>query len=92
MKAYLDSPILKDAAICQSFFKRLAGFMFRRNLRPGEAIFFPNCWAIHTFFVKKPLRIVFLDREMNTLREIKRLKAWRFAYLPGAKHVLEIVC
>jgi len=90
-KKFSNSPLLKKAEHCESFWKRLRGFMFRGDLKTGDSLFFPECNSIHTFFVKKPLKIIFLDEALVPVREIKTLPPRRFAFCKKAKHVLEIV-
>jgi uncharacterized protein len=86
-----DGRLFENVRVCRTFFERLRGFLFRKTLRRGEMLFFPRCNSVHTFFMIKELHVLFLDDNMNVVREIKLLKPFRVAYGSGAKSVLEIV-
>jgi uncharacterized membrane protein (UPF0127 family) len=88
---YPKERMVKDAVVCDTFLKRLRGFMFRRNLKPGEALFFPHCACIHTFFMARDLKVVFFDKDMKPVREIPNVPPWRVVFCGSAEHVLEIV-
>lgn len=50
-----------------TFSKRLKGLMFRRSIPHNYGIMMPKCNAIHMFFVKFHLDIVFCDRHGNVV-------------------------
>ena len=61
--AYNDKEInLKE---CKSFFRRLKGFMFKRNI--NYALFFDKCNSIHTFFMKENIDIIMCDKNNNIM-------------------------
>jgi uncharacterized membrane protein (UPF0127 family) len=59
--------------LCDSFWKKLRGLMFRRALRPDEAYVFVNGResvaeaAIHMFFVFFPIAVLWLDAEKRVV-------------------------
>jgi uncharacterized membrane protein (UPF0127 family) len=61
-------------------------------LKAGDALFFPGCFAIHTFFMTRSLHVLFFDKNMRVVREIPNLLPFRAAFCLKAYHVLEIVC
>ncbi len=65
--------------------------MFRKKLAPGQALLFPGCWIIHTCFMRKSIRVLFLDNGHAVVREIENMKPWRIAWCGRARHTLEIV-
>jgi uncharacterized protein len=79
-----------NVSTCDTFFKRLRGFLFRKNLREGDALFFPRCNAVHSFFMTRTLHVYFLDKQLKVVRE-QELKPWRMAVCLSARHVLEVV-
>lgn len=85
-----DGRTVENVKVCRTFFHRLRGLMFRFNLKPGEAAFFPECRAIHTIGMFSDLNVIFLDSEMRTVKEVRRLKPFRVAFSLKARHVLEI--
>ena len=49
---------------CDSFFSRLKGFMFRKNI--NNALLFESCNSIHTFFMKSNIDVIMCDKD-NTI-------------------------
>jgi uncharacterized membrane protein (UPF0127 family) len=70
--------------------------MFRRKLKPGEALLFVNPRetitdaAIHMLFVGMPLGVIWLDSEGRVVDTVLA-QSWRVSYMPQqpAKYVLE---
>ena len=50
--------------ICDTFFSRLRGFMFTKNI--NKALMFDRCNSIHTFFMKSNIDVIMCDKE-NTI-------------------------
>ena len=48
-----------DLYECKSFFSRLKGFMFTRNI--DKALLFDKCNSIHTFFMKENIDVIGFD-------------------------------
>ncbi|OGS37415.1 MAG: hypothetical protein A2293_10795 [Elusimicrobia bacterium RIFOXYB2_FULL_49_7] len=76
---------------CDTFIKRLRGFLFYSKKSAGSAKLFENCRVIHTFFMFRPLRVLFLNDKMEVVREIPLLKPFRIAACFQASHVIEIL-
>jgi len=73
---------------CKSFYSRLMGFMFKKNIK--HALVFDNCNSIHTFFMKESIDVIMCDSNNTILyfyRDLKRNKI----ILPkrGVKRVFE---
>jgi len=49
-----------------------------------------RCASIHTFFMRFPLDVVFLDADFTVRKVVRGLRPWRLAAMPGAAHVLEL--
>lgn len=54
-----------DLYECKSFFSRLKGFMFTRNI--DKALLFDKCNSIHTFFMKENIDVIMCDKDNNIL-------------------------
>ncbi|MPZ23828.1 MAG: DUF192 domain-containing protein [Dehalococcoidia bacterium] len=61
-----------------SFLSRLRGLMGRRSLADGEGIYIRPCSSIHTFFMRFPIDVAFLDRDGRVLRTAEAVGPWRF--------------
>lgn len=56
---------------CSSFFTRLKGFMFQKNIK--YALLFNKCNSIHTFFMKSNIDVILCDKNNNILYYYKNL-------------------
>ena len=54
-----------DIIDCNTFFSRLIGFMFKKNI--NNALLFNKCNSIHTFFMKSNIDVIMCDKENNIL-------------------------
>ena len=57
---------------CISFFDRLKGFMFEKNINYCKR--FKKCNSIHTFFMLDSIDVVMTDKNNNVLYIFKNLK------------------
>lgn len=55
-----------DIYIADAFFKRLSGFMFKKNITYG--LFFKKCNTLHTFFMKFNIDVIAIDKENNIIK------------------------
>ena len=46
---------------CKSFYSRLMGFMFKKNI--NYALLFNRCNSIHTFFMKENIDVIMCDKD-----------------------------
>lgn len=73
--------ILADkACVADTFFKRLAGLMGKKQLPKDEALIFYKAGSIHTLFMRFAIDVVFLDRDFCVLRVVKNLTPWRVSF------------
>ncbi len=69
---------------------RMRGLLGRSDLPRGEGILLRPAGSIHTFFMRFPIDVVFLDRENRVVDVERELVPWRTAKRRGAKAVLEL--
>jgi uncharacterized membrane protein (UPF0127 family) len=70
--------------------KRRKGLLGRDRLAPGEGLWIVPCESVHTFFMRFPIDLVYLDRE-NRVRKVKStVGAWRMSVCFSAYSVLEL--
>ena len=60
-----------DLYECKSFFSRLKGFMFTKNI--DKALLFDRCNSIHTFFMKTNIDVIMCDKNYKVLYFYKNL-------------------
>jgi len=69
--------------------KRSKGLLGRTGLGPGEGMWIVPCEAVHTFWMKFSLDLVYLDRQ-NQIAKIKRnVPPWRLSACLTAHSVIE---
>jgi uncharacterized membrane protein (UPF0127 family) len=69
---------------------RMKGLLGRSSLPPGEGILLEPAASVHTFFMRFPIDLVFLDRELAVLDVRSDVPAWRTAACKGARSTLEL--
>ena len=75
------------------------GLLGRTSLDPdeglwivlGEGLWIVPCPTIHTFFMKFPIDVVFLDKNLKAVRVLEGMKPWRLSpWVYSAASVLEL--
>jgi uncharacterized membrane protein (UPF0127 family) len=70
---------------------RMVGLLGRRSLAEDEGLLLTPCTSIHTFFMRFPIDVLYLDREHVVLKAVRALRPFRFsACLRGCHSVLEL--
>ena len=70
---------------------RTRGLLGRNGLPEGEGLLLRPCLGVHTFFMKFPIDLVFLDRRNRVVAAVKDLKPHRMTGLVrSASSVLEL--
>ena len=76
--------------VADSYFTRLKGLMFRKELEEGEGLLLKNCSSIHCCFMKFPIDVVYINDKMIVMK-VETVRPWRVgSIVRGAKHVLEL--
>ena len=70
---------------------RLLGLAWLDLERAGIGLLLPGCRSIHTFGMRFPLDLVFIDPGGEPIRIVRNQPPGRLAYCPGAESVLGIV-
>jgi len=69
---------------------RRKGLLGRGSLSPGEGLWIIPCESVHTFFMRFPIDLVYLDRG-NRIRKVRSsVGAWRLSACFRAHSVLEL--
>jgi hypothetical protein len=75
-------------AIARTYWERGRGLMLLDELPPGRALRIPRCSSVHTFWMKFPIDLVWLDPRGKVLRvdeAVRRTVTW----CKGARDVVE---
>jgi|SRR5215210_2012158 len=84
-------PVLcSRCALADSPLKRMRGLLGRKHLASGEGLLVRPAPAIHTWFMRFAIDVVFLDRDLRVLSVRHGVRPWRMAAQRRARAVLEL--
>jgi uncharacterized membrane protein (UPF0127 family) len=69
---------------------RMRGLLGRKSLPSGEGILLRPAGSVHTAFMRFPIDVVFLDRDLRVLEIAADVPPWRARAARGAKAVVEL--
>jgi uncharacterized membrane protein (UPF0127 family) len=83
--------VLAEAAdVADTSAKRRTGLLKHSRLEPGDGLWILPCESVHTFFMKFPIDLVYLDKR-RTVRKVRHaVPAWRLSACLTAHSVLEL--
>ncbi len=69
---------------------RREGLLKRTGLETGEGLWIAPCEAVHCFFMKFTIDVLFLDKKRRVVKAVPSLKPWRVSACLRAHSVLEL--
>lgn len=85
-----DTQIADKLEVAGSGPKRTKGLLGRKGLSHGEGLWIVPCEAVHTFFMKFPIDLIYLDRKHRVKKIRNSVPAWRISTCLSAHSVLEL--
>lgn len=83
--------LAKDLKVARTIGERTLGLMFIKEMKGFDALLIDPCNSVHNFFVRFPIDLVFLSKDMKIVKLIKCFKPWRMTGIYfKAKKVLEL--
>ncbi len=83
--------VARKVVMATSILSRMRGLMFRNEIEKDEGIILEPCNSIHTFFMKFPIDVVFINKKNKIIKIYKSLPPWRLTPIVwGSKKVLEV--
>jgi uncharacterized membrane protein (UPF0127 family) len=76
-----QSELGQRVAIARSFWRRGKGLMFRSQLPAGTGLVIDPCSSIHTFWMRFPIDVLYVDKNGKVLRADRAMKPWRIGPL-----------
>lgn len=76
-----SKPIASDLKTADSLFSRTKGLLGRKSLPEGEGLWIKRCNSIHTAFMKFPIDVLFVDKDLKVIHMYENLKPWRITRL-----------
>lgn len=68
------------AHVASSWSSRAIGLLNRQSLPMGEALVFPSCHSIHTFGMRFPIDVLFVDRAWRVVALRESLRPGRMVW------------
>jgi uncharacterized membrane protein (UPF0127 family) len=69
---------------------RRKGLLGRDGLKRGEGLWIAPCESVHTFFMRFPIDLVYLDRERRIKKARSAVGPWRLSACLSAHSILEL--
>ena len=94
MKAYNvrnSKELSNNVAVADNLLKRMKGLLGKKEMLNGEALWIKPCISVHTFFMKFPIDVLFLDKRSRVIAAIKNIQPHRLTWIyPNALSALEL--
>jgi uncharacterized membrane protein (UPF0127 family) len=83
--------IAERCRVASSAVDRSVGLLRTPEVLPGEGLYIERSPSIHMFFMRYPIDVVFVDRQLRVTKVVSRLKPWRsVAWARGARDCIEL--
>jgi uncharacterized membrane protein (UPF0127 family) len=83
--------LAQQAEVARGPLRRGLGLMGRRGWAVSDGLVLERCGSIHTFFMRMPIDVVYLDRDGTVLRADGAMAPWRIGpIVRRARTVLEL--
>ena len=69
---------------------RMRGLLGRSSLPAGEGLYIRPASSVHTAFMRFPIDVVFVDRDLVVLKVVPEVPPWRTAAARRAKATFEL--
>jgi hypothetical protein len=69
---------------------RRTGLLKHASLEPGEGLWIVPCEAVHSFWMKFSIDVLYLDRSKKVRKIRHRMKPWKMSFCLPAHSVLEL--
>ncbi len=85
------SVVARNVQKADSWWKRLAGFIPYGEIRPDDGLWFDNCSAIHTMWMRSRIDVIFLAQDNRIASIHHSVPQYRLAVVcSGARAVVEL--
>lgn len=87
---YADLPVGMGLREARSLRSRLVGLALLRHMDGDDALLIRRCRSVHTFGMRFPIDVVFVDRDCRVLRVVRDLAPRRIASCRHAAAAIEV--
>ena len=79
---FFNEKFIGNIFIAKSYFSRLRGWIATNGGGIFQGILIPNCRSIHTFFMRYPIDVIYLNSQLKILKIVKALQPYRLSWGP----------
>ena len=79
-----------DIDVADTSEKRRVGLLKHTRLEPGTGLWITPCESVHTFFMKFPIDLIYLDKKRIVRKVRHAVPAWRLSACLTAHSILEL--
>ena len=91
MRNHTRNTVLGDAVeLADTSETRRVGLLKHTGLEPGSGLWIVPCESVHTFFMKFPIDLVYLDKQRKVRKVRHAVPAWRLSACLTAHSILEL--
>lgn len=91
MRNQTRNTVLASAAdVADTSAKRRVGLLKHDHLDEGQGLWIVPCESVHSFFMKFPIDLVYLDRKRRVKKVRKAMVPWRISTCLTAHSILEL--
>ena len=91
MRNHTRNTVLGDAVeLADTSETRRVGLLQHERLEPGSGLWIVPCESVHTFFMKFPIDLVYLDKQRKVRKVRHAVPAWRLSACLTAHSILEL--
>ena len=82
--------LAEDASNADNPFKRMKGLLGKKEFMLGKALILKPCNSIHTFFMRFPIDVLFINKENKVIAFLPSFKPFRLTRIyPASSSVIE---
>lgn len=85
-----QTTLAERAEIAASGARRNKGLLGRDGLQAGEGLWITPCEAVHTFFMRFSIDLVYLDRDKRVKKVRSHVTPWKMSACLSAHSVVEL--
>ena len=83
--------IVGNLLVADCFWSRLKGLMGKRDMLENDGLLIVPCNSVHSMFMRFPIDLLFLDRDLNIIKIIESFKPWKATPIfRGCHQVIEL--
>ncbi|SEH81145.1 hypothetical protein SAMN05660691_01613 [Rheinheimera pacifica] len=87
---FSDELLLSHLWLPAGFWGRLRGLIGRPALQLSQGMLLANCHAVHMFFMRYRIDVVFIDKDFVITSTVSELAPFSWCSDAGASHTLEL--